>query len=99
MHDTLTAAREKARQWREATGAASPGGFVIILDGLFVGHAAELPPAEQWAAGCLAVADDERTHLARPTDFRGNLEWADLGTPEPSSESTIQESPEGPLPS
>ena len=99
MHDALHHAREVARHWREAKGAGSPGGVVIVLDGLFVGHAADLPPAAQWAAGCLAVAGDGQTHLARPTDFRGGLEWADLGTPEPSAESSAAEIPEDPLPS
>ena len=79
MHDAFQQAREVARHWREANGDEATGGVVIVLDGLFVGHAAELPPAAHWAAGCLAVAADGQTHLARPTDFRGGLEWYDLG--------------------
>jgi hypothetical protein len=44
MHDPLTAARERARQWREAQDPPVAGGLVIVLDGLFVGWTAELRP-------------------------------------------------------
>ena len=70
--------------------------MVIVLDGYFVGWMAELPPAAQWAPGCLAVAADSNIRLVRPAGFRGEVEWIDLGTPEPELSS---ESPEGPLPS
>ena len=33
MHDALKAAREKARQWREAKGDDGADGLVLILDG------------------------------------------------------------------
>ena len=96
MHDTLQAARKRARQWREAQDPPVANGLVIVLDGLFVGWAAELPPAEQWAPGCVAIAGDERAHFLRPTDWRGGCEWADMGLPTetpaepspPESEST-----------
>jgi hypothetical protein len=87
MHDTLQAARELARHWHQANrapGEDASAGLVIVLEGHFVGHLPELPPASEWAAGCLAIAVDGQVHLARPVDFRGRLEWADLG-PESSS--------------
>lgn len=99
MQDALQHAREFANRWREAKGDDASGGVVIVLDGYFVGWLAELPPAEEWAPGCIAVTETSQVHLARPAGFRGEVEWLDLGTPEPSSESSTQESPEGPLPS
>ncbi len=95
MHDALHHAREVARHGHETHDTASPGG--VAINGDFVGHAAKRPPAGQGAAACLAVAEDGQTHLARPADFRGGLEGANLGSPEPLS--THQESAESPLPS
>lgn len=92
MHDPLKQARELAARWREAN--FSSGGVVILLDGEFVGHAAELPPAAQWAPGCLAVAATGPVRFVRPAGFRGEVEWFEL--PEDSEESA-PESP--PLPS
>lgn len=77
MHDTLQAARELARQWREAKGDEAAGGVVLILDGLFVGHAPELPPAALWVPGCLAIAGDGHAHYIHH-DWRRPLEWLDL---------------------
>ena len=81
MHDALTAAREQARHWREAQADAPAGGVVLLFDGHFLGWLAALPPAEQWAPGCLAIASDGRVHLVQAVDFRGGVEWLDLGTP------------------
>jgi hypothetical protein len=88
MHDTLDAAREQARQWREAQDETPIGGVVLLFDGHFLGWLAELPPAAQWAPGCLAIAGDGRAHLLRDVDFRGSVEWFDLGTPEPVEPAT-----------
>jgi hypothetical protein len=90
MHDPLKQAREFAARWREAN--FSSGGVVILLDGEFVGHAAELPPAAQWAPGCLAVAESRRVLLVRPTGWRGEVEWFEL--PEDSEESTPESPPQ-----
>lgn len=99
MHDPLKHAREFATQWRTAKGKDASGGVVIMLDGYFVGWLAQLPPAAEWAPGCLAITENLQAHLARPSGFCGKVEWLDLGTPEPSSESSAEESPKGPLPS
>lgn len=74
MHDALTAAREQARQWREAQEPP-------VADGLFVGWAAELPPLGQWAPGCLAVAGDDRLFLIDRRIWREPLAWFDLNPP------------------
>ena len=92
MNDPLQAARELARHWLQANqvpGADAPAGLVIVLDGYFVGWLPELPPASEWAAGCLAVAADGHAHLARPVDFRGRLEWVDLGEAPPPSQTEL----------
>jgi hypothetical protein len=81
MHDALTAAREQARQWREAQEPPVADGLVIVLDGLFVGWAAELPPLGQWAPGCLAVAGDDRLFLIDRRIWREPLAWFDLNPP------------------
>lgn len=93
MHDTLNAAREQARQWREAKGDEAAGGVVLILDGYFVGWVAELPPAELWAAGCLGIAGDGHAWLIDRPSWREPLQWFDL---EPSPE---PEAPADPPPS
>lgn len=80
MHDPLQHARELARHWREAKGDEAVGGVVLVLDGLFVGHAPELPPATLWVPGCLAIAGDGRAHYIRD-DWRRPLEWTDLDPP------------------
>ena len=89
MHDTLQAARELARQWREAKGDDAAGGVVLVLDGLFVGYAPELPPAAQWVPGCLAIAGDGHAHYIGH-DWRRPLEWTALdpppSPPEPESQ-------------
>jgi hypothetical protein len=88
MHDTLTAARERARLWREAQDDTPVGGVVLLFDGHFLGWLAQLPPAAQWAPGCLAIEGDGRVHLLQAVDFRGGVEWLDLGTPEPLESTT-----------
>lgn len=82
MHDALTAAREQARQWREAKGDEAAGGVVLILAGEFVGWLSELPPPEQWAVGCLAIAGDGRAWLIDRPRWREPLQWFDLEPPE-----------------
>lgn len=99
MQDPLQHAREFATEWRAAKGLDAQGGVVIVLDGYFVGWLVELPPAAEWAPGCLAVTEASQVYLVRPAGFRGEVEWLDLGTPEPSSESSAEGSPKGPLPS
>lgn len=81
MHDTLQAARERARQWREAQDPPVADGLVIVLDGLFVGWAAGLPPAELWALGCLAIAGDGQAYLIDQRSWRDPLQWFDLDPP------------------
>lgn len=80
MHHTLQAARELARHWREAKGNEAAGGVVLVLDGLFVGHAPELSPAALWVPGCLAIAGDGHAHYIHH-DWRRPLEWTDLDPP------------------
>lgn len=99
MQDALQHARAFATEWRAAKGINAQGGVVIVLDGYFVGWLADLPQAAEWAPGCLAVTETSQVYLVRPAGFRGEVEWLDLGTPEPSSESSVEESPEGLLPS
>lgn len=80
MQDALQHARELARHWREAKGEAAAGGVVLVLDGLFVGHASELPPAAMWVPGCLAIGGDGHAHYIHH-DWRRPLEWTDLDPP------------------
>jgi len=97
MHDTLQAARELARQWREAKGAEAAGGVVLIFDGQFVGHAVELPPAALWVPGCLAIAGDGHAHYI-DHDWRRPLEWTDLDPPAPEEETSPPPLPDPPKP-
>jgi len=93
MHDALQHARDLASRWREAKGDEATGGVVLVLDGLFVGHAPELPPAAMWVPGCLAIAGDGHAHYIHH-DWRRPLEWLDL---DPPSEATDPPpSPSGP---
>lgn len=95
MHDALTAAREQARQWREAKGDEAAGGVVLILAEEFVGWLSELPPAEQWAVGCLAIAGDGHAWLIDRPRWREPLQWFDLESP-PEAEAAPPPSPSDP---
>ncbi len=91
MQDPLQHARELARQWREAKGAEAAEGVVLVLDGMFVGHAPELPPAALWVPGCLAIAGDGHAHYIHH-DWRRPLAWTDLDPP-PEAEAPIDPPP------
>ncbi|MDB6079234.1 MAG: hypothetical protein JWO82_2981 [Akkermansiaceae bacterium] len=91
MQDPFQHARDLASRWREANGAT--GGVVLVVDGLFVGHAPELPPAAMWVPGCLAIAGDGRAHYIHH-DWRRPLEWIDLEPPAPEAGAAPPPSPE-----
>jgi hypothetical protein len=87
MHDPLTTARERARHWREAQEDAPAGGVVLLFDGHFLGWLPQLPPAEQWAPGCLAIEDDGHAYLIDQRGWREPLQWFDLDPPPSPPES------------
>ena len=81
MQDALHHPRDLASRWREAKGdEAATGGVVLVLDGLFVGHAPELPLAALWVPGDLAIAGDGHAHYIHH-EWRRPLEWLDLDPP------------------
>lgn len=99
MQDALQHARDLASRWREAKGDEAAVGVVLVLDGLFVGHAPELPPAAMWVPGCLAIASDGHAHYIHH-DWRRPLQWLDLDPPAAAADPppSPSEAPDDPPP-